>query len=633
MANRDSTVATYHFKNFRQTALFGLALSLAACSPVEDPSLYPVYDEASVPPPPTKQAIPASPAKNVFFGDLHIHTAYSTDAYTMGVRGLPDDAYTFAKGGTIKHPLGTAIRLKEPLDFAAVTDHSEFLGVVREAVPDTMLAKRSIRERLLEDGRLLNTWLFLRIAPGFSLKDLQIDNIGEIVQNTWQHTVAAAERHNDPGRFTAFIGYEWSSMPNAENLHRNVIYRGNQGPDIPYSSLDSENPEDLWTALEAQRKQGLDNIAIPHNGNLSNGRMYDTVTYLGEPITPEYAQRRMANEPISEIFQVKGSSETHPTLSPNDAFADFEIVNQMLGRDTQNSKPKGSFMRDALRTGIEFAHERNYNPYQFGVIGSSDGHNASSPIEEDNYHGKLPLLDGSAAIRLKQMYLLPEEAQRAERWGAAGLAAVWARENTREALFGSMRAKETYATSGTRIQVRFFAGFNLADRLLADPNWVEHAYAKGIPMGGKLTTKTDQSPTFIVHASKDAMAANLDRIQIIKGWVDSEGKSHEKIFDVAVSPNRKPASADPQIDAVGNTVDIAIASYTNTIGSPQLSATWQDPEYTPDQHAFYYARVLEIPTPRWSTYDAKALGINAPEPTSIQERAVTSAIWLAPPDC
>ncbi|MGB0288402.1 DUF3604 domain-containing protein [Aequoribacter sp.] len=613
-------------------ALLSLLL-LSACSPVEDPSLYPEYDESSMLATPAKPATPASPTKNVFFGDLHIHTSYSTDAYTMGVRGLPDDAYTFAKGGTIKHPLGTAIRLKQPLDFAAVTDHSEFLGVVREAVPDTILAKRSIRERLLEDGRLLNTWLFLRIAPGFSLKDLQIDNVDEIVQTTWQNTIEAAERHDDPGRFTAFIGYEWSSMPNAENLHRNVIYRGNRGPRVPFSSLDSENPEDLWSALEAQRKQGLDNIAIPHNGNVSNGRMYETTTYLGEPITPEYAERRIANEPISEIFQVKGSSETHPTLSPNDPFADFEIVNQMLGRETQNSKPRGSYMRDALRTGIEFAHERNYNPYRFGVIGSSDGHNASSPIEEDNYHGKLPLLDGSAAIRLKQMYLLPEEAQRAERWGAAGLAAVWARENTREALFDAMRAKETYATSGTRIQVRFFAGFNLDDDLLSDPNWIKSAYAKGVPMGGKLTARDDRNPTFIVHASKDALAANLDRIQIIKGWVDNKGKSHEKIFDVALSPNREAKFDTAQPNSVGNTVDVTSATYTNTIGSPQLSGTWQDPEYNPEQHAFYYARVLEIPTPRWSTYDAKTLGIEAPQPTSIQERAVSSAIWLAPPDC
>jgi hypothetical protein len=361
--------------------------------------------------------------------------------------------------------------------------------------------------------------------------------------------------------------------------------------------------------------------------------MYETTTYLGEPITPEYAERRIANEPLSEIFQVKGSSETHPTLSPNDPFADFEIVNQMLGRETQNSKPRGSYMRDALRTGIEFAHERNYNPYRFGVIGSSDGHNASSPIEEDNYHGKLPLLDGSATIRLKQMYLLPEEAQRAERWGAAGLAAIWARENTRDELFDAMRAKETYATSGTRIQVRFFAGFNLDDDLLSDPNWIKSAYAKGVPMGGKLTARDDRSPTFIVHASKDALAANLDRIQIIKGWVDNKGKSHEKIFDVALSPSREAKFDTAQPNSVGNTVDVTSATYTNTIGSPQLSGTWQDPKYNPEQHAFYYARVLEIPTPRWSTYDAKTLGIEAPQPTSIQERAVSSAIWLAPPDC
>lgn len=614
---------------WQSAASLSTALALlVGCQPVDDPSLFAEVSQRAQRPEALKPQEP-NPLNNVYFGDLHIHTSYSTDAFTMGVRGLPDDAYNYAKGEVIDHPLGFPIQIRQPLDFAAVTDHAEYLGVVRAMDPPMILNERSMRERLIEDGPLLNTLTFLRIATFFSLGDVDTAEATPISKATWGATIDSAERHNEPGRFSAFIGYEWSSMPNDQNLHRNVIYRGNQIPELPFSSLESEDPRDLWTQLEQEREQGMDNIAIPHNGNLSDGRMYSESTFSGEPISIKYAQRRMQNEPISELFQVKGASETHPALSPDDPFANFDIVNQMLSNEVRDSEPKGSYVRDALKTGLRLERNLEFNPYQFGVIGSSDGHTASSPVEEDNYTGKLPLLDGSAAIRMGEAYLLLDERNPSSEWGAAGVAAVWAPENSREALFDAMRNKETYATSGPRITLRFFAAPAFPEDLLERGDWIGDAYELGVPMGGELKA-ADTSPTFVVAASKDALGANLDRIQIIKGWIDPEGATHEKIYDVALSPNRGLKGSSLTPGAVGNTVDIAEASYTNAIGSAQLSAQWKDPDYEPSQSAFYYARVLEIPTPRWSTYDAKTLGVTAPEPSSHQERAVSSAIWVQP---
>lgn len=608
-------------------------IAAGACSPVEDPSLFPGYSASTALPPPAKPRVAAKPERQVFWGDLHIHTSLSTDAWTMGVRALPDDAYRFTRGGTIAHPLGYPIRLHRPLDFAAVTDHSEYLGVVRARAPDLPTATRPMRDRLLEDGRLRNTIAFLRTNLGFDLRDIDKRGARDISIKAWQDTIDAAERHYEPGRFTTFVAYEWSAMPQSRNLHRNVIYRGTEVPDLPYSSIESEDPRDLWTALEAQRERGMDNLAIPHNGNLSDGRMYDRVAYDGSALDRDYARRRVANEPISEIFQVKGASETHPQLSPEDAFADFNIVDRMLSQDERYSNPRGSYIRDALRAGMEFAHERGFNPYRFGVIGASDGHNASSPVEEDNFHGKLPIMDGSAAIRLGRAYLFPEEENRAADWEAAGLAGVWAEENSRESLFDAMRRRETYATSGPRITVRFFAGRDYPAQLMQAQDWLQRAYAGGVPMGGELraTDRSDPSPQFLVIAAKDPAGAHLDRIQIIKGWVDRAGQSHEEIFDVALAGTREADPSSMAANPVGNTVDIDEASYRNSIGSPILQANWTDPNYDAAQHAFYYARVLEIPTPRWSTFDAKALGVKPPEPATLQERAVTSAIWLLPP--
>ncbi len=619
----------------RALGMAAIGITVVACGPVEDPGLYPEFNPETAAPIAEKKTSQFNPQRSLYWGDLHIHTSYSTDAWTMGVRATPDDAYTFTRGGEIEHAGGYGIKLKRPLDFAAVTDHSEYLGLLRATNPDLPLSARSFRERMQNDGKLRNTIAFLRTALGFDLKDVEKDGWEQFTESAWRDTIAAAERNNLPGQFTAFVGYEWSSAPDKDNLHRNVIYRGSEVPTIPYSSLNSEDPRDLWEELERQRQRGMQVFAIPHNGNASNGRMYDSVMFDGSAMSADYAATRMKNEPLSEIYQVKGSSETHPQLSPEDAFAGFEIVDARLAQEGDFSEPKGSYARDALRTGIEMSHTEGFNPYRFGVIGSSDGHNGSSPVEEDNYHGKLPLLDGSAATRLRTNMYIPRDMPGGTPWGAAGLAAVWAEENTRASLFDAMLRKETYATSGTRITVRFFGGWGFEQALFQQGDWVATAEQSGVPMGGVLPLSDDtggaqeQVPTFAVWAMRDPDSGNLDRIQIVKAWIDDDGLSREKVHDVAWSGDRKP-DRNGHLPVVGNTVKVAEASYTNTIGAEQLSVVWRDVEFDPSREALYYARVIEIPTPRWSTYDAKLLGIEAPEPASLQERAVTSAIWYQP---
>ena len=616
---------------------FALAVASSSCTKVDDPTLARVADARFSAPEPTQRERGYAPHRNVFFGDLHIHTAYSFDAYTMGVRALPDDAYTYAKGGTIQHGAGYPIRALQPLDFAAVTDHAEYLGVARSrgvADPEeTTLAdvlKTGIPWRI--------TWHFLRTTfTKMSSNDTRHATFDGGKEQTsidaWNDIIAAAERHNAPGRFTTFVAYEWSSMPDEDNLHRNVVYRSAAVPKIPFSSLDSEDPADLWSALETQRAQGMDVFAIPHNSNVSNGRMYARETLQGRPLTKEYAKRRMRNEPVSEIFQVKGSSETHPILSSEDEFAGFEIYDTRLSAKGDKSQPSGSYARDALRSGLELSAHLGFNPYRFGFIGSSDSHNASSSVEENNYHGKLPLLDGTIGIRLGKTLLLPDNQNRGLQWSAAGLAAVWAEENTRDSLFDAMQRKETYATSGPRITVRLFAGWDFDEHFLDQANAIEEAYAKGVPMGGDLPPAPKSptaTPRLLVIALKDPIGANLDRIQIVKGWVDRTGQSQERIYDVAASDGRSINPATHRVAPLRSTVDVERATYENTTGAAQLQTVWVDPNFNPKVEAFYYARVIEIPTPRWSTYDAVALGVTPPSPGTLQERAVTSAIWYRP---
>ena len=591
---------------------------------VDDPGLEPAFDQDAASPPPRSTASLPNPQRTAFFGDLHVHTSFSTDAYIFGVRTLPEDAYIFAKGGTIEHGAGYPIRLSQPLDFLAVTDHAEYLGTARAASPDIPTSRKQLRALLKTGNRFEFTKYWLQSVIALTGKGFGFVGANpEVEASAWSETIAAAERHNDPGFFTAFIGYEWSSL----GIHRNVVYGSGEVAARPFSSIDSNQPQDLWRELESQNEAGQSVIAIPHNMNESGGRMYPADAIEELVWTSEEAMLRRRIEPVSEIYQIKGTSETHPKLSPRDPFADFEIVD-LPGYRGGKPGAGGAYARDALRTGLEIFAAKGWNPYVFGFVGSTDSHNASSPVEENKHHGKLPLLDGSAAIRSGEAILLPRSQTPGGTWGGGGLAGIWAEENTRSSLFSALRRRETFATSGPRIAVRLFGGWGLEARWLEENNPAARAYAAGVPMGADLPPReNDAAPRFLLWALKDPAAAHLDRLQIIKGWVDASGESFERVYDLAASGGREIDPASGFYPPVGSTVDIADASYTNTIGSTTLKAYWIDPDFDPTQSAFYYARVLEIPTPRMSTYDAKTLGIDAPEPATIQERAATSAIF------
>lgn len=606
-------------------------------SKLEDRSLIPKTNLVAIPQAETPSVINYNPNRQAFYGDLHIHTGLSTDAYIFGVRSQPEDVYIFAKGGVIEHGAGYPIQINKPLDFAAVTDHAEYLGQARLANLDFPTTQQALSDLLLNENLFTITLAWLSSGQqmstnGFSPGGEAINT--QINKDAWQMTIDAAERHYQPGLFTSFIGYEWSADAGdiSAHLHRNVIYRTNDVADIPFSSLDSSRPEDLWQFLHKQNQLGKVAMAIPHNANFSRGFMYASLDSEGKPLTTEYAAMRSRYEPITEIMQIKGSSETHPILSSEDDFANFELLGESLF--TQSSLPtsmKGSYMRDALRTGMEMSHSQGFNPFKYGVIGASDSHNASSPSDESNYSGKLPLLDGSAGLRTGEALLLPDGINPVTRWGSGGLAGVWAEANTRESLFDALQRKETFATSGPRIKVRFFGGWGFNKDLLNQQDFVSQAYAKGVPMGGELSSAAAGAiPSFIIMAAKDPDGANLDRVQIIKAWVDDNGDSHEEVIDIAAADSRQIDPKSGKLAAVGNTVQAQEPSYSNTIGGALISTHWIDDDFNPNQHAFYYVRVLEIPTPRWSTYDAVTLGTTPMEPVSIQERAISSAIWYKP---
>lgn len=618
----------------KRTIVLMTMLALSGCGAVDDPSLYPAFEKTNARAADLLQKSPVNNQRNLYFGDLHIHTSLSTDAYVMGVRSMPDDVYRFAKGQTLEHAAGYPIRIDRPLDFAAVTDHSEYLGQAAAQNIDVPTTRKPLRDILLDGNLLSITWAWLRStlairSQGFAVNMESLDTGTN--RAAWQETIAAAEQHYEPYRFTSFIGYEWSASVGdiATHIHRNVIYRSNQVSALAFSSIDSSRPEDLWDFLDKEETQGRVAIAIPHNANVSRGNMYQSVDSDGQPIDEVYAQRRNYFEPVSEILQIKGASETHPLLSPLDEFSDYGIARMQPGEKTSYETVNGSYARQALRDGLVLGYKNGANPFQFGVIGASDSHNASSPSQESAYHGKLPMMDGSAALRTNKALLLPESANPVTSWSSGGLAGVWAEENTREALFDALRCRETFATSGPRISLRMFGGWDLSSTLLEEADWVAKAYKDGVSMGGALrAADAGQAPVFVVAAIKDPLGANLDRIQIVKGWVDAQGRSHEKIFDIA--PQDRRGSSAGELSPVGSTVDVATASYDNSIGRPSLSAYWRDPAFDASQPAFYYARVLEIPTPRWSTYDAAKLGTEPMEPAVIQERAVGSAIWYTP---
>jgi hypothetical protein len=583
----------------------------------------------------------------VFFGDTHLHTSYSTDAGMVGCTLGPEDAYRFATGETVVSSTGVPARLHRPLDFLVVSDHAENLGLapaIAESNPKLLENEWGKMEHDLvksstEGGiKAYENWM-----EKTGVRDDPLADMPELAAEMWEKIIAAAEKYNQPGRFTAFIGYEWTSQPDGNNLHRNVIFR--DGADkakqvVPFSQYDSFDPEDLWKWMEAyEEKTGGRLLAIPHNGNLSNGLMFDDVTFTGKPLTEDYAKRRQKWEPVYEITQMKGDGESHPSLSPNDEFADFEVWDK--GSFGAQPKTPGmlprEYAREAFKRGLAYEEKLDVNPFKFGVVGSTDAHTALSTAEEDNYFGKVALLEPSAdPIRFNEVIAgrpAPEGHQvYARQISAAGLAAVWARENTREALWDAMERKEVFATTGTRLRVRVFGGFDFEDEDLQRSDFAKYGYDKGVPMGGDLKSAPQgKPPTFLIRALRDPDGANLDRIQIVKGWLDAEGKTQEQVYDVAWSGDRKPG-VDGKLPPVGNTVNVEQATYTNAIGSPVLGGYWKDTDFDPKQRSFYYARVIEIPTPRWTTYDAKFFGVKRPEdvPATIQERAYTSPIWYRP---
>jgi hypothetical protein len=604
---------------------------------------------------------PAS--RQAWFGDLHLHTSYSFDAWAlMGTKITPDEAYRFAEGETITY-LGKQVhRIDPPLDFLAVTDHSEYLGVMRELDDPASSFSQSEAGKQIKKNPI-SGFLSIFHSNGGSAQIGGFDAT-PVMHDAWQREMDAANAHYQPGKFTTFIAYEWTSMPKGRyNLHRNVIFSGDHAP-FPFTSRDSQKPDDLWSYLEKVRAEGTDVIAIPHNANASGGLMFDWVNSEGKPIDEFYAQRRVTNEPLTEIYQNKGGSETVPELSSADEFSNFEVMDNLLLGPVK-SDPHGSYVRDAEGRGLVIQQKTGVNPYKLGFVAASDFHNGLSTSAENAFAGfvfgvdpNVTLPDAAAAKKVlnlqpPQMLGDPDAAEASNipspvipnlpfnpgkftdptLFGSAGLTGVWAEENTRASIFSAFRRKETFATSDTRLRIRFFGGWHYPSALTSGANWVATAYAQGVPMGSDLpAAEADgKAPRFAVWAVKDPNGANLDRVQIIKLWTEGDGFK-EKIFDVALSDGRKVDPKTGHAPVVGNTVNLNTATYKNSIGATQLSATWRDPEFDPAKPAVYYARALEIPTPRWTTYLAVARHLPIPGNgrATLQERAWASPIWYTP---
>jgi hypothetical protein len=586
---------------------------------------------------PAATGIVENPNRDAYFGAVHVHTSYSFDAFTNGTVTVPADAYAWARGEPIRgNKAGDMIRAHTPLDFYAVSDHAEMMGVFREMQnPASPLSQHRLAPQILAEDSNVAMQAFAGILRDLSLGKLDPAFTDPVIsRNVWAGIVKTADEFYVPGEFTTFPAFEWTSNPNKRNLHRVVLFRDSDSiPDLPFSALDSDNPEDLWRWLDTQRAVGANVMAIPHNANASDGLMFSLEDSAGQPLTAAQITARRANEPLYEISQIKGTSETHPSLSPNDEFADFEIWDYTLSADSERPEHhRGAYVRQALLDGLSFARDHRENPFQYGFIGDSDTHNAAASNEEFNYTGKFAF-ETYSGVRLNGVAGQPKgQIQQVREFSSGGLAGVWASSNTREAIFEAMQHKETFGTSGPRIKVRLFGGFDFTTADTAT-DWVQSGYARGVPMGGELHRAPDGAvPTFIVWALKDPDSGNLDRVQIVKGWVDADGGQHETIHDVAWSDRREPDAATGKLPAVGNTVSAATATYVNSIGAAELFSVWSDPDFDPGLHAFYYARVLEIPTPRWSTRDAAALGIPIPDglPAAIQERAWSSPIWYVP---
>lgn len=578
----------------------------------------------------------------VFFGDTHLHTTSSPDAFLFGVQLSPDDAFRFAKGERVTSTHGLPVRLIEPLDFLVVSDHMEYLGLMPRLFGGDERVLATEYGRMLYERSKQGEDGFYQAAM-ILIRDLAMNErkmrVPELEQAIWREVAETADRHDEPGRFTAFTGYEWTSMIEGDNLHRVVVYRGDAQATaklLPVSSLDSPDPEDLWAFMAKYEAETGDSIlAIPHNGNLSNGRMFEAKRIDGSAFDAAYARERIRWEPLVEATQIKGDGETHPYLSPNDEFADYETWDMgNLGgtADKEPSMLEGEYARSALRLGLEVEAETGVNPYRFGMIGSTDSHTALATSREENYFGKHSGMEPTPTRMTDALAQLDDEPVLGWQQVASGLAAVWAEENTRAAIFDAMRRKETYATTGTRLRVRLFAGYDFEAADLTRPDWAAHGYDKGVPMGGDLPRAAwFAKPGFLIRAWRDPHGANLDRVQIVKGWLEDGGESHERVYDVALSDGRQVGD-DGKAPPVGNTVDLSTATWSNSIGAAMLETFWEDPDFDRDQRAFYYVRVLEIPTPRWSTIDAKVFGSEVPDGVdrTTQDRAYTSPVWYDP---
>ncbi len=591
--------------------------------------------------PPYSAPVDADYPKNVYWGDTHLHTRNSADAYSLGNMNLtPADAFRFAQGQELIAHNGMRVQLRRPLDFLVVSDHAEYLGgYYRFNVGDSLVNETSAGRQwqgYLEEGdpvKLIRAFTASMADPKNNYPFPE-----KVRRLIWKDVAMTADEYNKPGQFTAFTGYEWTSMIEGNNLHRVVVYKDGADKTAqlpPFSGQDSLDPRELWKALALyEETTGGEVMAIAHNGNISNGMMFPSVSVDGKKIDRAYAELRARWEPIYEVSQVKGDGEAHPTLSPDDEFADFETWDaDNIGRTAvkEDWMLKHEYARSALKLGLEYEESLGVNPFKIGLIASTDGHNSITTTEEDNFFGKFPESEPGPKRMVNAM--AGDQLWKNWRIVSSGYAAVWAKENTREAIFDAMKRREVYATTGSRIEVRFFGGWAFEENDIFSPNYLDRGYSAGVPMGGDLTeAPKNTAPSFMIAAVKDPNGANLDRLQIVKGWLDNKGQLREHVYDVAWSGERELDAESGKLPAVGNTVDVDSATYANTIGAASLATVWHDPQFDRKERAFYYVRVLEIPVPRWTTYDAAYFDIDVPDgaPDSIQDRAYTSPIWYTP---